>query len=63
MSITSPEGVQLRCATLSSTHVAIDMSFGNNAGSLPLAHQRNLSAEITSQYKQCEEIFTISIDE
>jgi len=41
--------------------VAIDMSLGNNAGSLPLASQQNLPAEITSRCKQCEETFTISI--
>ena len=33
---TSPEGAKLGRATCSSTHVAIDMSLKNNAGSLPL---------------------------
>jgi len=58
---TSPEGAKLGRATCSSTHVAIDMSLKNNAGSLPLASQQNLPAEITSRCKQCEETFTISI--
>ena len=60
---TSPEGAKLGCATSSSTHVAIDMSFKNNDGSSPLASQRNLPAEITSRCKQCEETFIISISE
>lgn len=51
------------CATCSSTHMAIVMSLKNNTGSLPLAKHRNLPAEITSQRKQCEEIFTISTGE
>jgi len=43
--------------------MAIVMSLKNNTGSLPLAKHRNLPAEITSQRKQCEEIFTISTGE
>jgi len=58
---TSPEGAKLGIATCSSTHVAIDMSLKNNDGSSPLASQQNLPAEITSQCKQCEKTFTISI--
>jgi len=45
---TSTEGAKLGCATRSSTHAAIEMCSGNNAGSRPLAGQQNLSAEITS---------------
>jgi len=60
---TSPGGAKLGRAACSSTHVAIDMSLKNNAGSLPLAIQRNLPAEITSRCKQCEDTFTISICE
>ena len=60
---TSPEGAKLGRAMCSSTHVAIDMSLKNNDGSAPLASQQNLPAEITSQCKQCEETFTISIGE
>jgi len=60
---TSSEGAKLGCATCSSTHVAIDMSLENNAGSLPLASQRNLPAEITSRCQQCEETFTMNISE
>jgi len=60
---TSPERAKSGCTTRSCTHVAIDMSSGDNAGSLPLENQRNLSAEITSRCKQYEEIFTVSIGE
>ena len=60
---TSPEGAKRGRATCSSTQVAIEMSLENNAGSLPLASQRNLPAEITPQCKQCEETFAISICE
>jgi len=60
---TSLEGAKLGRATCSSTHVAIDMSLKNNAGSAPLASQQSLPAEITSWCKQCEETFTISIGE
>jgi len=60
---TSPEGAKLGHATCSSTHVATDMFLENNAGSLPLASQRKLPAEITSRCKQCEETFTMSIGE
>ena len=60
---TSPEGAKLGGTTCGSTHVAIDMPLQNNAGSLPLASRRNLPAEIISQCKQCEEIFTININE
>jgi len=63
MPSTSPEGAKRGRATCSSTQVAIEMSLENNAGSLPLASQRNLPAEITSQCKQCEETFAISICE
>jgi len=63
MSSTSPEGAKLGRTTCSSTHAAIDMSLKNNAGSLPLASQRNLPAKITSRCKQCEETFTIRISE
>ena len=60
---TSPEGARLGRTTCSNTHVAIDMSLKNNSGSAPLASLQNLPAEITSQCKQCEEKFTISISE
>ena len=59
MPSTSPEGAKLVRATCSSTHVAIDMSLENNAVPLPLAIQRNLPADITSQCKHCEETFKI----
>jgi len=49
---TNPEVAKRGRATRSSTHVAIDMSLENNAGSLSLASQRNLPAEITSRCKQ-----------
>jgi len=60
---TSPEGAKLGRATCSSAHVAMDMSLKNNAVSLPLASQQNLTAEITSWCKECKENFTISIGE
>ena len=60
---TSPEGAKFGRATCSSTHVAFDMSVKNDDGSSPFASQQNLPAEITSRCKQCEETFTISIDE
>jgi len=41
----------------------MDMSLKNNAVSLPLASQQNLTAEITSWCKECKENFTISIGE
>ena len=60
---TSPEGAKLGCETRSGTHVAIDLSLENNNGSLPLANQQNLPAEIASQFKHREQSFTIVIVE
>jgi len=61
---TNPEGAKRGRATCSSTYVAIDMSLTNNDGSAPLASQQNVPAEIASRCtEECEEIFTISINE
>jgi len=60
---TSPARAKLGRATCSSTHVAMHMSLKNNDGSAPLASQQNLPAEITSRCKQCEETFTLNIEE
>jgi len=52
MSSTSPEGAKLECATHGITYVAIDMSLGNNAGSILLAHTHTHTHTHSSRLSQ-----------